>query len=36
MSFGNHSQRLFQKTIEDIDCKIKGVALGAELRYSLG
>ena len=32
----NHSQRLFQKTIESFDCKINGQALGAALLHSLG
>ena len=30
------SRRLFEKTIEGIDCKINGQALGAALRHSLG
>ena len=35
-SSGNHSRRLFQKTIEVFDCRIDGQALGAGLRHSLG
>ena len=33
---GNHSWRLFQKTIEGFDCKINGQALWAALQHSLG
>ena len=35
-SVGNHSQRLFQKTIECFDCKINGQALWAVLLHSFG
>ena len=35
-SFGNDTQRLFQKTIEGFDCKINGQALGAVLLLCLG
>ena len=35
-SSGNHSRRLFEKTIEGFDCKINGQALGSALRHSLG
>ena len=35
-SSGNHSWRLFQKTIEDFGCKINVAALGAALWHSLG
>ena len=35
-SSGNHSWRLFQKTIEGFDCKINGQALWAALQHSLG
>ena len=31
LSSGNHSQRLFQKSIEGFECKINGQALGAAL-----
>ena len=36
LSSGNHSRRLFQKTIEGFDCKINGQALGAALQHRLG
>ena len=35
-SFGNHSRRIFQKTIAGFDCKINGRALDAVLRHSFG
>ena len=35
-SSGNHSRRLFEKTIEGFDCNINGQALEAALRHSLG
>ena len=35
-SSGDHSRRLFEKTIEEFDCKINGQALGAALLHSLG
>ena len=34
-SSGNHSWRLFEKTIEEFDCKINGQALEAALQHSL-
>ena len=36
LTSGNHSRRLFQRTIEGFDCKINGQALGAALQHSLG
>ena len=36
LSSDNHSRRLYQKAIEDFDCKINGRAFGAALRHSLG
>ena len=35
-SSGNHSQRLFQKTIQGFDFKINGQALGAAFQHSFG
>ena len=35
-SSGNHSKRLFMKTIWGFNCKINGKALGAALQQSLG
>ena len=36
LSSGNHSRKLFQKTIEGFDCKINDPSLGAALWHSLG